>query len=397
MKAESTVSLQICRASLLKQYLTAAVAACSRAYFLNTAPGVITAYPSSCLCYPYYKTIVMQGIFEIDNTRRTPKYLQIAHSVTKAIKQGKIKRGDRILSINELSNEFLLSRDTVQKAYDILEKDKIIHAVRGKGFYINRTDISISYRVLLVFNKLSSYKKMIYDGFSDAMAGKGRVDLKIHHSSPRLLEDIISASLGEYDYYLVMPHFYEQPEKITAILKTIPPEKLVLLDKQAEGRFEETAAVYQDFENDIAEALESALVYLRKYDSIIYTSSCLVPKPPEIAKGFRRFCHQYAFPHKIISEVTSSYDVKPGQMYIVVEDTDLINLIKSIQQKKLVLGRDIGIISYNETPLMEVLMNGISTISTDHYQMGRTAAELIIKQKSGRIKNPFTFIRRASL
>ena len=68
----------------------------------------------------------MQTIFEIDANRRTPKYLQIVHSVTKAIKQGRFKKGDRIFSINELSNEFLLSRDTVQKAYDILEKDRII-------------------------------------------------------------------------------------------------------------------------------------------------------------------------------------------------------------------------------------------------------------------------------
>ncbi len=339
----------------------------------------------------------MQAIFEIDNSRRTPKYLQIAHSVTKAIKQGKIKRGDRILSINELSNEFLLSRDTVQKAYDILEKDKIIHAVRGKGFYINRTDIALSYRVLLVFNKLSSYKKMIYDGFMNTMANKGTVDLKIHHSSARLLEDIINASLGEYDYYLVMPHFYDQPEKIAEILKTVPAEKLILLDKEVAGRFEDTTAVYQDFENDIVEALETALCCLHKYDTLIYVNSCLIPKPAEIATGFRRFCHQYQFSHKVVGEITPGYDVRPGQAYVVVEDTDLINLIKSIQQKGLTLGKDIGIISYNETPLMEVLMNGISTISTDHYQMGKTAAELVLSQRSARIKNQFTFIKRASL
>ena len=52
----------------------------------------------------------MQSIFEIDANRRTPKYLQIVHSVTKAIKQGRFKKGDRIYSINELSNEFLLSK-----------------------------------------------------------------------------------------------------------------------------------------------------------------------------------------------------------------------------------------------------------------------------------------------
>jgi DNA-binding transcriptional regulator YhcF (GntR family) len=118
----------------------------------------------------------MQGIFEIDASRRTPKYMQIVHSVTKAIKQGKYRKGDKIFSINELSNECFLSRDTVQKAYDLLEKERIIAAVRGKGFYINRTDIIVPYRILLVFNKISNYKKMIYDAFVKTMGNKATVN-----------------------------------------------------------------------------------------------------------------------------------------------------------------------------------------------------------------------------
>ena len=81
----------------------------------------------------------------------------------------------------------------------------------------------------------------------------------------------------------------------------------------------------------------------------------------------------------------------------MIEDMDLMNLVKSIQQKGLVLAKEIGILSYNETPLKEVLLDGISTISTDHYQMGKMAAELILTQQVARIKNPFTFTRRNSL
>jgi len=63
----------------------------------------------------------------------------------------------------------------------------------------------------------------------------------------------------------------------------------------------------------------------------------------------------------------------------------------------LTVGKDIGIISYNETPLKEILLDGITTISTDHDQMGRTAAGLINENKHAIIKNPFTLIRRKSL
>lgn len=107
----------------------------------------------------------MHAIFEINAGRRTPKYQQIFNSVTKAIKEGKYKIGDRIYSINELSSEYSLSRDTVQKAYELLERERIIEAVKGKGFYINRTDVNARFRVLLIFNKLSNYKKIVYDSF----------------------------------------------------------------------------------------------------------------------------------------------------------------------------------------------------------------------------------------
>ena len=53
-------------------------------------------------------------LFDIDEERRTPKYLQIIDCITNAIKQNKLRKGDKILSINEYSNEYVLSRDTVQ-------------------------------------------------------------------------------------------------------------------------------------------------------------------------------------------------------------------------------------------------------------------------------------------
>ena len=89
----------------------------------------------------------MQHLLKIESDRKTPKYQQIVNSVTLAIRQSKLKKGDPISSINELSYEFMLSRDTVQKAYIILRKNGIITAVKGKGFYINRSDISTPFRI----------------------------------------------------------------------------------------------------------------------------------------------------------------------------------------------------------------------------------------------------------
>lgn len=73
-----------------------------------------------------------------------------------------------------------------------------------------------------------------------------------------------------------------------------------------------------------------------------------------------------------------------------------MNLIRICGQKGLRIGKDIGIISYNETPLKEILLERITVISTDHECMGCSAARLILEKRSEHIKNPFTLIRRKS-
>jgi len=39
------------------------------------------------------------------------------------------------------------------------------------------------------------------------------------------------------------------------------------------------------------------------------------------------------------------------------------------------LARDVGVISYNETPMKKYVKNGISVISTDFEEMGAKAAQ----------------------
>lgn len=338
-----------------------------------------------------------EQLFEIDLESKTPKYIQIINSIADAIKRGKLKKGDKIFSINELSNEFLLSRDTVQKAYDILEKDGIISPVKGKGFYINRTDIVTPYRILLLFNKISNYKKQIYNSFVETMGSNAAVDLKIHHSNIKLFESLLAENLNDYDYYVIMPHFYENVAEAYALIESIPAEKLLILDKDLSYVNKNYAAVYQDFKKDIVEALESGLDALKKYNKLHLVHPKIVPYPAEIITGFRIFCMQNNFPYHITHEFKTGDEINSGEAYIVIEETDLVNLIKTCRTKKLKVGKDIGIISYNETPLKEILLDGISVISTDHAKMGETAAKLILENRKEKIKNPFTLILRKSL
>ena len=73
---------------------------------------------------------------------------------------------------------------------------------------------------------------------------------------------------------------------------------------------------------------------------------------------------------------------------------DLVNLVRQIRESTFTLGKDIGIISYNETPLKDLL--GITVISTDFSAMGETAAYMIRKNQLEKVKNVFKYIERNS-
>ncbi|HAT80125.1 MAG TPA: transcriptional regulator, partial [Flavobacterium sp.] len=87
--------------------------------------------------------------------------------------------------------------------------------------------------------------------------------------------------------------------------------------------------------------------------------------------------------------------LKKGDLFITIEESDLVSLVKQVRENEYKLGSDIGIISYNDTPLKELL--GITVISTDFKIMGETATNMILNKKKGKIKVPFNFINRESL
>lgn len=326
---------------------------------------------------------------------KTPKYKQIVQSIITDIERGVLKNNEQLPSISELSVEYYLARDTVEKAYRELRERGYITSVQGKGYYV-QTDTAPKLKILLIFNKLSSYKKIIYYAFLKALGDKATVDLQIHHYSACHFQEIIQKNLGKYNYYVVMPHFTQDLDKVDYIrvLETIPPNELVLLDKDVPELATQPLSVYQNFDKDICDALEKAQDLLVKYSRLVLVLPSDGNYPTEIAHGFRTFCVNY---NKVfaIKENTINENLQPGTAYVVIEETDLSELVKKVRQSSFELGREIGIISFNETTLKELL--NITVITTDFDAMGYTAASLLLDNKQIKVKNPFYMIRRGSL
>ena len=53
-----------------------------------------------------------------------------------------------------------------------------------------------------------------------------------------------------------------------------------------------------------------------------------------------------------------------------------LTLIEKIIDCNKEVGKDVGVISYNETPLKKIILNGITTVSTDFMMMGKMQLSL---------------------
>lgn len=69
-----------------------------------------------------------------------PIYQQIASQFKEDILSGKMKQGEYLPSIRGLAKELRISVITTMKAYEELEKQGLVTAVQGKGYYVNAQD-----------------------------------------------------------------------------------------------------------------------------------------------------------------------------------------------------------------------------------------------------------------
>ena len=328
---------------------------------------------------------------QIDDSLGVPKYRQIINSIYTAISIGELKLGDKIPSLNQICEEFDLSRDTVMVAFNELKAKGIINSIPGKGYYINSTEINLDQKIFVLFDELNAFKEDLYTSVLNSLDVKSSVDIYFHHFNYQVFKDLISESVGKYTSYVIMPATFDYTADV---ISKLPKDKVYILDRKKDD-LSEYPVVYQDFEQDVYDALIDGLDLLRKYTKLIM----IFPggKEPEGRMlGFQRFCNEKDFKSEIIRNVTNK-EIKTGEAYFVPSDRNLVRLVKMAAEKNLELGKDVGIVSFNDTVLKEVVAGGITTISTDFQMMGQTLARMIQDRSTEKIRNHSALIRRNSL
>jgi DNA-binding transcriptional regulator YhcF (GntR family) len=333
--------------------------------------------------------------FKIERNSDVSKYQQLANNITQQIEKGTLKLGQQLPSVNKLSSELDISRETVFKALNYLSERGIIYSKKRKGYFVNKTDVNTKLRICLILDRFTTFKDELYHSLFEAIGKNGHVDIFFHHHNYALFKNLIKENLSNYTHIAVVTFFKED---VKPVLNLIPPHKRVVIDCKEFGLKGEYIMVYQNFAQDIYEALSEAQEQLKKYQKLILVASDTLYHTDQVKDGFYRYCEDYHFDCNLIENVTSS-NFKKGNIYIPISanEEDITNIIKLSHQNNYKIGHDVGIISYNDTPIKEVLEGGITVISTDFAKMGQTAAKLILDKDPQIVSNPTKLILRNSL
>lgn len=76
-------------------------------------------------------------MFILDLKSRVPIYEQLKNKTLELIMAGVLEQDSQLPSVRSLARELGVNPNTIQKAYQDMEKEGIIYSVAGKGSFVN--------------------------------------------------------------------------------------------------------------------------------------------------------------------------------------------------------------------------------------------------------------------
>lgn len=338
--------------------------------------------------------------FHINPELDIPKYKQVLKVIEAGIMDGSLKKGTHLPSMSDIAFETGMSKETVKRALVTLRDKGYIASCPGKGYYVSKDadEIPQKMNVLMILSSLDIFKQLLVDSFTSTLMGKAEIKVMFHSSDVEQLESYLDQYLDTYDYYVITPHFpmdEELQQRVARALGRIPNRKLILLDHCNRFMTGHFGAVCQDFEADVACGLENALEDLKK---AIRLNAVVLPTSRYsryVLKGVTSFCQTHGIELRVLDSFPDK--VEKGEVYLLLTGqlpNELVKLDAVLKKNNLRVGKDVGIISYNDVPLNAVVLGGLTTISSDFAKMGKLAAEMILSGKMIKVHNDFRMIRR---
>jgi DNA-binding transcriptional regulator YhcF (GntR family) len=322
-------------------------------------------------------------------SNKVSKVNQVIDRIKREIAEGVYLLDDRLPSINTLSQQIQVSRDTVFKAYKELKKSCIVDSSPMKGYYV----VDEVKRVLLLLDIYSPFKEQLYNTFVANLPAHVKVDLLFHQYNEKLFDMIVLDSAGKYNAYVVMN---SDNSALAPSLAKLPSSKLLLIDLCSFPKGD-LAYIGQNFDAAFFDTLNEAYPRLERYRKVVFVFPEESIHPREAADAFNRFCKTRSFAGTVMLRHLEADDIERHTAYICVMTDDLVQVVTVANNKGYEFGRDVGLVVYNDMPLLKIIQEGVSCFSIDFAMLGKLAAGFVMKGEKIEVDMPTHFIERKTL
>ena len=295
---------------------------------------------------------------QIKTSTYLPKYQKVYHYILDKIKNNDWESGSKLPSIIELSIELDLSKDTISKAYQELLENKIIKSVPRRGYFVNK-DLKTEFKskVLLIISDVTFENKSIYDELLEKLKNKAELFTYCCFDNNGIM-DFLRNSSRDFDYFILSPFNAQINCDLHQIVDLIPFNKQLYINYKNDD--------HHLFDLDILG--DEIFSILRPYKDRINSYNRFNLVLPEnhnfyyqTIKGFQKFCDCYQLDYSLLDGIVPE-EIFQNEIYFVLDNDELFELVKVSRKKQLEFGYDIGVLSLNENPYKEFIANGISTI-----------------------------------
>ena len=318
-----------------------------------------------------------------------PKYRQIIRSVERAIAEGRLRRHDRLPSVNQICLAYSLAGYRFAGIWGVKKGGSFTPSWQrifrqDDGGMDGTTCFSVVWWI-------ERFQREIYNSFLVTIDKQIRVDIYFHHFNLDMFKKLAAEINGNYAKYIIMP---TNMAGTAPIIKTLPAQDVIILDQ--------TNPWVGDTHRCISISHRICMMDCLKEDRWSTNTvnwSCFTRVTKSLLAWWKV---PGILPRTFPSSARSGSN--SGMMtfcrvrwFIIPNDRDLVNVIEQARSQQLTIGRDVGIISYNDIPLKKVVEKGITTISTDFAAMGRTLADFVMHGRKDQVKNLSDLIIRQTL
>lgn len=328
----------------------------------------------------------------------TPLYIQFADYVKYCVRNGVFPPDKPLPSINAMKIQMGMSRETIVKGYAYLCKENVLVPHQGMGYFVKPGFLTGRRSVIIFLDKMSQHQQNILDGFIERVNEKVDITIRMHYQNPQWLAEEIDKSQNRYDYYLLFPHFAQDDvtqATVNVLVDKLPAEKLIVLDRLLNTAPAMSGASYQSIEEDIPEALACVMDDVRKYRKIRCLSLSVSLYGNLVADVLNRFGSEHDVEVEILKDIPDY--IEKGDLFFVTGsrlDKNLSRLLRDMTKSGYKIGDEVGLICYNDFPLNEFILGGLTSLSTDFVEMGRTAGDMVLSGNLSKVHSPCSLIRR---